>query len=185
MGTHQGDPLGGALFVLAHFKALHSIANFFPFCLFPSIVDDIHIINPPSIVSSTYKHFQTKLHVISLSIQVQKCVAWSPFGLLPTFNTLFQFYTPSKGIRILGVPLGTSSFTSSTIKDALLEDVRHVNLLFKLGDGNLWNYNSLFHAMAIIFLMMHTSLLHFHKVCYFFLFIPPLSVWAPIGFKIF
>jgi hypothetical protein len=23
MGTRQGDPLGGALFVLAHFKALH------------------------------------------------------------------------------------------------------------------------------------------------------------------
>ncbi len=31
MGTHQGDPLGGALFALTHFKALHSIANHFPF----------------------------------------------------------------------------------------------------------------------------------------------------------
>jgi hypothetical protein len=34
----------------------------------------------------------------------------------------------------LGVPLGTSSFTSSFIKDALLKDVWHVDLLFKLGD---------------------------------------------------
>jgi hypothetical protein len=33
MGTHQGDPLGGALFVFAHFKALHSIVNHFPSCL--------------------------------------------------------------------------------------------------------------------------------------------------------
>jgi hypothetical protein len=57
MGTHQGDPLGGALFALAHFKALHSIINHFFSCLFPSIVNDIHTIGPPSIVTSTYEHF--------------------------------------------------------------------------------------------------------------------------------
>jgi len=44
MGTHQGDPLGGALFTLAHFRALHSIVNHFPCYLFPSTVDDTHII---------------------------------------------------------------------------------------------------------------------------------------------
>jgi hypothetical protein len=45
------------------------------------------------------------------------------YGLLPNFNTPSQFTTPSKGIKVLKVPLGTSSFTSSFIKDALLEDV--------------------------------------------------------------
>jgi hypothetical protein len=50
MGTHQGDLLGRALFALAHFKALCSITSHFPSCLFPSIVDDIHIIGPPSII---------------------------------------------------------------------------------------------------------------------------------------
>jgi hypothetical protein len=57
MGTCQGDPLGGALFVLFHLRALCSIISHFPFCLFPSIVDDIHIIGPPSIVSFAYEHF--------------------------------------------------------------------------------------------------------------------------------
>jgi hypothetical protein len=47
MGTHQGDPLGRALFTLAHFKALHSTTNHFPSYLFPSIVNDIHIIGSP------------------------------------------------------------------------------------------------------------------------------------------
>jgi hypothetical protein len=47
MGTYQGDPLGGALFVLAHFKALRSTTSYFPFCLFSSITYDIHIIGPP------------------------------------------------------------------------------------------------------------------------------------------
>jgi hypothetical protein len=46
MGTQQGDPLGGTLFTLAHFKALHFITNHFLYCLFPSNVDDIHIIGP-------------------------------------------------------------------------------------------------------------------------------------------
>jgi hypothetical protein len=34
----------------------------------------------------------------------------------------------------LGVPFSTSSFTSSFIKNVLLKDVRHVNLLPKMGD---------------------------------------------------
>jgi hypothetical protein len=46
MGTRQSDLLEMALFTLVHFKALCSIANCFPSCLFPSIVDDIHIIGP-------------------------------------------------------------------------------------------------------------------------------------------
>jgi len=50
MGIRQGDG-GGALFALAHFKALRSIVSHFPSCLFQSIVDDTHIIGHPSIVS--------------------------------------------------------------------------------------------------------------------------------------
>jgi hypothetical protein len=57
MGTCQGDFYGGALFVLTHFKALHFLTNHFLSYLFPSIVNDIHIIGPPSIISSTYEHF--------------------------------------------------------------------------------------------------------------------------------
>jgi len=58
MGTCQGDLLGKALFILVHFKALHSIINHFFSYLFPSIAYDIHIIGPPIIVSFTYKHYR-------------------------------------------------------------------------------------------------------------------------------
>jgi hypothetical protein len=57
MGTLQSDPLGGSLFVLAHFRVLCFTASHFPSYLFPSIVNNTHIIGPPSIVSSTYEHF--------------------------------------------------------------------------------------------------------------------------------
>jgi hypothetical protein len=126
--------LGKALFVLAHLRALHSIVNFFPSCLFRSITDDIHIIGPLSIVLFTYEHFQIELRAIGLSIQPYKCVTWSPSGLPFDFNTPSQFTTLLKGIRVLGVPLGTSSFTLSFIKYALVKDVHHVDFFLRMGD---------------------------------------------------
>ncbi len=76
MGICQNRLLGRALFALTHFRALHFTINHFPSYIFLSIINDTHIINPPlpSIISSTYEHFQIDLHVISLSIQLKKCV---------------------------------------------------------------------------------------------------------------
>jgi hypothetical protein len=37
-------------------------------------------------------------------------------------------------MKILRVPLGTLTFTSSFIKDALLEDIQHVELFPRMGD---------------------------------------------------
>jgi len=125
--------VGGALFALAHFRVLHSTINHFP-CLFPSIANDTHSISPPLIISSTYEHFQTKLHAIGLSIQLKICVAWSPSGLQPNFNTPSQFTAPSKGTRVLRVPLNTLTFTSSFIKNALLENAQPVDLFPRMGD---------------------------------------------------
>jgi hypothetical protein len=56
MGIYQGDPLGRALFAIAHFRALRSIASHFLYYLFPSIVNDNHIIGPPFIISFAYEH---------------------------------------------------------------------------------------------------------------------------------
>ncbi len=72
MGTHQGDPLGKALFVLARSKALSFIVSRFPSYLFPSIVDDIHITCLYLIISFVYKHFKTKLHAIGDTTQTFK-----------------------------------------------------------------------------------------------------------------
>jgi hypothetical protein len=87
MGTRQGDLLEKTLFTLAHFRALHFIVSHFPSCLFPSIANNIHIIGPPSIVSFIYKHVHIELRAIGVSIQLKKCIAWSPFSLPLNFNT--------------------------------------------------------------------------------------------------
>jgi hypothetical protein len=56
------------------------------------------------------------------------------FCLTPNFVTSSKFNTPLEGIRILRVPLGTSLFTSSFIKDAFLKDVQHINVFPRMGD---------------------------------------------------
>jgi hypothetical protein len=56
------------------------------------------------------------------------------FNLSLNFDTPSQFNTPSKGIKVLRVPLGISSFTSSFIKNVMLKDVWHVDLLPIMGD---------------------------------------------------
>jgi hypothetical protein len=48
MGICQNHFLGKALFALTHFRALHFTINHFPSYIFPSIINNTHIINPPS-----------------------------------------------------------------------------------------------------------------------------------------
>jgi hypothetical protein len=73
-------------------------------------------------------HFQIELCAIGFSIQPKKCVAWSPFCLSLDFDT------PYEGIKVLGVPLNTSSFKSSSSKMSFLNDVWHVDLFLIVGD---------------------------------------------------
>jgi hypothetical protein len=69
MGICQSDPLRNALFALAHFRALHFIASHFPFYLFSSIINNTHIIGPPSIISFAYENFEIKFYAMGLFIQ--------------------------------------------------------------------------------------------------------------------
>jgi len=45
LSTQHGDPLGGTLFVLAHFLTIRLIITTHPTCVFLSSVDDIHIVS--------------------------------------------------------------------------------------------------------------------------------------------
>jgi hypothetical protein len=66
-----------------------------------------------------------------LRLQHHKCVEWSPYGLLLDFTTALE------RIRVLGVPLGISSFTSSFIKYVMLKNIRHVDLFLTMGDVHI------------------------------------------------
>ncbi|KAL2653584.1 hypothetical protein R1flu_021712 [Riccia fluitans] len=50
LGTRQGEPLDGALFALAHLRALRTTASEHPLCLFPSLADaELPLLGDPHI----------------------------------------------------------------------------------------------------------------------------------------
>lgn len=63
-----GDPLVGPLFALPHFHALWCYTKVFPSCVFPSLVDDTHIIGPASTIHLTFNHFVFHLAFMQLMI---------------------------------------------------------------------------------------------------------------------
>jgi hypothetical protein len=57
ISTCHGDPLGGFLFTLVHFCVFHNSTDHIPSCLFPSIVNDTHIIKCALVVFKVFHHF--------------------------------------------------------------------------------------------------------------------------------
>jgi hypothetical protein len=55
----QGDPLGGLLFALAHYQTFLKTITQAPKCVFPSLVDDMHIVGIVSEVVPTFDHLLT------------------------------------------------------------------------------------------------------------------------------
>ncbi|KAJ7570685.1 hypothetical protein O6H91_01G131400 [Diphasiastrum complanatum] len=136
-GIRQGDPLGGVLFSLVHFRALRAFSAAFPSCLFPSIADYTHIVGPANDVFPAFLHFSQQLSALGLIENPSKCVAWCPQGLLPGLPLPTGFNTPADGIRALGIPIGFSDFVASSLRDTLGVHLRHADLLPKLGNAQV------------------------------------------------
>jgi hypothetical protein len=52
----------------------------------------------------------TIYYSVGLAVQLCKCATWFSLGLFSRFLSELGFYAPSKGIRVLGVTLGSISF---------------------------------------------------------------------------
>jgi hypothetical protein len=67
-------------------------------------------------------------------------------GLPLNFSPPLGFYTLVGGIRVLGVSLGSLSFTSFFLQEALDDDIQHIDAFHELGDLGF----SLFHPAALL-----------------------------------
>jgi hypothetical protein len=57
----QGDPLGGLLFIFAHYQTLLKTITRAPTYVFPCLVDDTHIMGPMNDISRAFDHLSTQL----------------------------------------------------------------------------------------------------------------------------
>ncbi len=77
-GIRHGDPLGGPLFALAHYRAfLETIAQA-PNCVFLSLTEVTYIVGLMSEITRTFDHLSTQLTLVGLRVKVAKCKLWSP-----------------------------------------------------------------------------------------------------------
>ncbi|KAL2649469.1 hypothetical protein R1flu_017597 [Riccia fluitans] len=97
----QGDPLGGALFALAHLRVLRTTASEHPLCLFPSLADDTRIVGPPEAVVPAFHTLEGHLSAVGLTIQPTKCATWSPFGLSSSMSLPQGFHSLLQGFEYL------------------------------------------------------------------------------------
>ncbi len=59
LGMRQGDPLGGSLFVLAHYWIFLETIVRTPNYAFTSLADDTHIMGPLNEITHTFNHLST------------------------------------------------------------------------------------------------------------------------------
>jgi hypothetical protein len=76
----QGDPLKGLLFALTHYQTLLETIVQTPSYIFPSLVDDTHIMGPMNEITHAFDHLLTQLALVGLRVKVAKCKFWSPLG---------------------------------------------------------------------------------------------------------
>ncbi len=62
------------------------------FGLFPSMVDDTHIIGLVFDVFHIFDHFASQLGLVELVVQLHKFTSWSPCNLLASFSLFVSFY---------------------------------------------------------------------------------------------
>jgi hypothetical protein len=70
--TRHGDPLRGLLFALARCQALLDTIVQAPNCVYPSLVNDIHIMGPMSKIICAFDHLSTQLSLVGLRVKMLK-----------------------------------------------------------------------------------------------------------------
>ncbi len=74
-------PLWGFLFVLAHYWALLKTIVQAPNYVFPSLMNDTHIVGLMNEIIPPFDHLSTQLAIVGLKVKTLKCELWNPSGI--------------------------------------------------------------------------------------------------------
>jgi len=97
-----------------------------PIHVFPSLIDDIHIMGPMNKIIFTFDHLLTQLALIEFKIKVSKCKFWSPH-IFSSIEIPQYYILVANGLRILGVPMGFQNFVMHFLDDVFSHDVTHID----------------------------------------------------------
>ena len=141
-GGEQGDALMPGLFCLALWRALSEIQSNLPATAHVlAYLDDIYIICDRADVVNSFNVARNILHVFcNININMGKLAAWSRTAnpLPPGIHILGQnIWKPHlapelNGIKVVGTPIGTSTFIHSIGADTVRNESKLLNCIIKL-----------------------------------------------------
>jgi len=101
------DLLGSMLFVLAHYWTFIKTIAQAPNYIFPSLIDDIHIMGLMNEITHTFDHLLTQLTLIGLRVKVSKWKLWNPARIFLNIEIPQGCILVINGLCILNVSGGS------------------------------------------------------------------------------
>jgi hypothetical protein len=127
----------GHLFVLTHYRVfLKTIAHAHNY-IFPSLVNNTHIVRPMNEITRTFDHLSTQLALVGLQVKMLKCKLWNSLRISPNIKILQGYTLVIDGLRILGVSVASQDFVTHFLNEVLSQDVVHIKDLPFLGDTQI------------------------------------------------
>jgi len=119
--TQHGDPLGGMLFALAHFRTLCPTTTTHFTCVFLSLANDTHIVGPASNVLPFFYDYKKSL-AQTFNVVDKVCHLVSTRFRYHSISLLPDFLTLKSSFHIPGVLMDSLPFVESFISEVLQED---------------------------------------------------------------
>jgi len=85
----QSDLLGSLLFVMPHYQTFLESIEWAPNCVFPSLANDTHIVDPMNEIILAFNHLLTQLTLVGLKVKMLKCKLWSPLRIYSSIKILW------------------------------------------------------------------------------------------------
>jgi len=106
--TRQGDPLRGLSFFLAHYWIFLNTIMRVPNYIFPSLMNNTHIMGPMNQLICAFDHFLTQLTFVGFKVKMLKCKLWSPSRISPSIKILQGCNLVTKWLTHFGCANGFS-----------------------------------------------------------------------------
>jgi hypothetical protein len=108
-----------------------------PSYVFPSLVNDIHIMGHLNKIILTFDHLSTQLPLVGLKVKMLKCKLWNPSRIFSSIKNPLNYILVTNDLHILGVPMGFQNFVTHFLNEVLLQNMRILMIFFSWETGRL------------------------------------------------
>jgi hypothetical protein len=115
-GVRQGDPLGPMLFAIGIASSLKRVAEKFTDVQILAYLDDVFVFGDPGRILECFESLSKELEASNLFFNKLKCKLLV-YNEPPSPRMCRGVSVVRDGLRVLGVPIGTSSFVQSILRD--------------------------------------------------------------------